>query len=299
MGTESILTRSAAAASSRTLDAALTYATWISRKRLTDASNARLQAVDCAPVQTPIFVGGDDARHLYARVEREVRQDTANTGVLLGDRLHDEVVKRLERMKGTSSGRGTSGTANLSLTQVTAKLASSGARVVRGFASTDDLDRQGDIVVPRGMVKPRLPLPLLLGHAHDTVIGAVRSVDVRDGGVWIEADIVQGVKKADEVWALVEAHALDAFSIGFIGRESEPLPNGGRRWKAWELVEVSVVAVPANPSARLARSTQGTTTGRSGGYPVKPTMARADGSFALRRPPGSNRGYPLRARGPR
>lgn len=295
MGTESILTRSVAVASSRTIDAALTYAKWIHRKRLTDASNVRLRAVGCAAIRTPPFVGGVDAQRLFERVESEVRQASARTGMLLGDRLHNEVVKRLARMKGTSGGRGTSGTASLFLTQVTAKYAPSGARVVRGFASTADLDRQGDIVEPRGMAKPRLPLPLLLGHKHDAVIGAVRSVDVRDGGVWVEADIVQGVKQADEVWALVEARALDAFSIGFIGRESEPLSNGGRRWKTWELIEISVVAVPANPAARIARSAQGTNEARGGGYPVASTMARADGSFALR-PAPSNGGYSLRSK---
>lgn len=133
------------------------------------------------------------------------------------------------------------------------KFVTSGKRRVRGFASTDALDRQGDVVVPSGG-KWALPLPLLREHRHDSPIGWVRDVEVRGAGLWVEVEFAEGVGQADEVWSLVEAGLVDSYSIGFIGTKAEKLSNGGNRFTQWELLEVCVVSVPANPNAKIQRS---------------------------------------------
>lgn len=65
---------------------------------------------------------------------------------------------------------------------------------------------------------------------------------------------MSGIAKADEVWSLIEQGALDSVSIGFQARAYDELPNGGRLFKDWTLLELSVVSVPANSDAKIRRS---------------------------------------------
>lgn len=133
------------------------------------------------------------------------------------------------------------------------KFVSSGKRRVRGLASTNTLDRQGDVVDPRGG-EWSLPVPMLWNHRHDSPVGWVRSIEVRANGLWIEAEFAEGVGQADEIWKMVEAGLVGSYSIGFRPIKSEPLRDGGRRFTAWELLEISAVVVPANPDARIQRN---------------------------------------------
>lgn len=147
------------------------------------------------------------------------------------------------------------------------KFVSGGKRVVRGFASTDAIDRQGDIVVPGGGVW-ELPLPLLWNHAHDAPIGWIRSIEVRKNGLYVQAEFAEGVGRADEIFAMVEKGLVSGFSIGFLPRKSEPLPGGGRKFTSWELYEISCVVIPAQPAAKIQRSTDGAIKLISAGVPL-------------------------------
>jgi len=133
------------------------------------------------------------------------------------------------------------------------KFMAGGKRTLTGLASTSETDLQGDQVVSAGVVIPKLPLPLLFAHSHTAVIGAVHEAKVVPEGLRIRAELVEGIPKADEVFALVNAGALDSFSVGFIGLKGEPIATG-TRWTSWRLLEVSVVAVGANPGARMGKS---------------------------------------------
>ncbi len=134
------------------------------------------------------------------------------------------------------------------------KFMSAGKRIVRGIASTESLDRQGDRVDPRGG-QWDLPLPLLFGHSHRDVIGVVRAVKVTSRGLEIEAEIAEGIARADEAWKLIELGGLNFYSIGFLGQKGEPIPTGVH-WRTWTLVEISIVPVPANADARIERSSK-------------------------------------------
>lgn len=136
------------------------------------------------------------------------------------------------------------------------KFVAAGTRRVRGFASTDTVDRVGDVVVPAGGTW-KLPLPMLWNHKHDAPVGWVRSIEKRSNGLWIEAEFAEGVGQADEIWSMVAAGLVSGFSIGFRGQNWEPLPTGGRKYTAWELYEVSVVVIPANPDAAIRRNVGG------------------------------------------
>ena len=65
-----------------------------------------------------------------------------------------------------------------------------------------------------------------------------------------------GVSKlADEFCGLCKAGVLRALSVGFDPIEYKPNKAGGYDYDRWELLELSVVAVPANPGATVfARS---------------------------------------------
>jgi len=137
------------------------------------------------------------------------------------------------------------------------KLLSSGKRIVRGVASSANIDRQGDIVVPSGGVW-KLPVPLLWQHNHQAPIGWVRSLSVRGDQIQVEAEFAIGIARADEAWQMVEAMLVDSFSIGFraLPGGTEQLPSGGIRFTRWELLECSVVTIPANADAKIQRVSQ-------------------------------------------
>ena len=133
------------------------------------------------------------------------------------------------------------------------KFINSGKRRLAGLASSDSLDRQGDIVEPSGATWA-LPIPVLWAHKHEFPIGWVRNLTKRGNGLWVELELAEGIPKADEVWALIEAGLAGSYSIGFSASEWQPLAGGGKRFTKWELMEISVVVIPANPDARIQRN---------------------------------------------
>lgn len=132
------------------------------------------------------------------------------------------------------------------------KRADSEARRISGIASTPATDRQGDQLDPMGATF-KLPFPLLLGHDHNAPIGQVIEARATPAGLYIVAQLApEGTTdKADEGWRAIRAGLIRGLSVGFIGRESEPLPRGGRRFTRWEIIELSAVAVPANAEAAI------------------------------------------------
>ncbi len=124
-------------------------------------------------------------------------------------------------------------------------------RIIEGWATTGREDRVGDVVVPQG-AKYELPLPLLFAHQHDKPIGSVIAATVSKAGIRIRAKLTAGVAQADEVWRLIQDGALTAVSIGFQALKMTPLPTGGMRFDSWSWYELSVVAVPCNPDAKIA-----------------------------------------------
>jgi hypothetical protein len=58
--------------------------------------------------------------------------------------------------------------------------------------------------------------------------------------------------KADETYALVKAEILGACRSDF-PRSTTPLPDGGQKFTKCELLEISIIAVPANPSALVVQ----------------------------------------------
>jgi hypothetical protein len=131
-------------------------------------------------------------------------------------------------------------------------------RIFSGVATTPTPDRVRDIVEPLGM-QLRGPINLFLYHAHSMPVGHVEFGRPTKKGIPFEAaipDVVeQGTvrERVNEAWHSVKYRLLQAVSIGFkqLNDEYEILGNGGIRYKLWEMLELSLVGIGANPDATV------------------------------------------------
>jgi HK97 family phage prohead protease len=130
---------------------------------------------------------------------------------------------------------------------------------IKGSASTNALDRAGDIIEPTAWTKGGLdsfknnPI-ILFNHNHDRPIGRAKEIGVSEKGLDITARIS---KAAGEVINLIKDGVLGAFSVGFKVKDADYISEtDGYRIKDAELFEVSVVTVPCNQDAvfSLAKS---------------------------------------------
>jgi len=127
-----------------------------------------------------------------------------------------------------------------------------GARQVLAVISDPTLDRTKDVMNPAGCVLDNYRLnPLLLAnHDPDHPIGnATPTVRKRRVEALIDFAPAGVSQMADEWCGLAKAGVLRAFSVGFNPIEYKPNKSGGYDYNKWELMEVSLVAVPANPGA--------------------------------------------------
>ena len=143
---------------------------------------------------------------------------------------------------------------NKAFVALTIKALDEDARTVEGWATTPDVDRVGDIVLPKG-AEYNLPIPFLLDHNHDEVVGEVDRVEVTDKGIKFWAHIKkiseEGEAKSlcDKAWSYIKHGLRKAVYIGFRPLVFDVLPNGGLKFTSWEWYELSAVGIPAQPSA--------------------------------------------------
>ena len=126
-------------------------------------------------------------------------------------------------------------------------------RRFEGYASVwDSVDSYGDTVA-RGAFKKTLTtgkMPkMFFGHSPGRPIGKWVSAEEDDRGLRVMGELTPGNSDSDNVYASLKHGALDGLSIGFYDRESEKLENGGRLLREIELVEISVVSLPAEERA--------------------------------------------------
>lgn len=116
-------------------------------------------------------------------------------------------------------------------------------RMVYGWASTGDLDKDGEIIEPAAFEKSLpdyLKFPTIREMHQPKPIGITKETRMeKDRGLFIAAKIVDS-----EAWMKVKEGVYRAFSIG--GRVKNRIDNV---IKELELIEISLVDVPANPAA--------------------------------------------------
>lgn len=136
-------------------------------------------------------------------------------------------------------------------------------RTVKGFASANNLDKQGHVITPEANRKAFGAWARNIREMHSN-IAAGRAVEVREEslvdassgeaytGFYIEAYVSKG---AESTWEKVLDGTLTGFSIGGVVKEKEFEKNDSgeliMKITDYELNEVSLVDVPANPLANI------------------------------------------------
>jgi HK97 family phage prohead protease len=126
---------------------------------------------------------------------------------------------------------------------------------IAGYASTDSIDRDSDRILPtawtRGGLRNYEINPILLfNHDYNRPIGKVVEMSTDKKGLKIKGVIS---KSAGEIYDLVKEGVLSTFSVGFLVKDADYDKSAdGLIVKDAELLEVSVVSVPANQDATFS-----------------------------------------------
>lgn len=131
------------------------------------------------------------------------------------------------------------------------------SRVIEGIATTPSPDRVGDIVEPLG-VKYKNPLPLLHQHRSDQPVGTVRFDKPTKNGITFRATLPKITEpgplkdRVDTAWGEVKSGLVRGVSIGFRSIEHSRMDDGGYRFIESEVLELSLVTIPANADATIS-----------------------------------------------
>lgn len=151
-----------------------------------------------------------------------------------------------------------------------------GKRTFKGIATTMATDRMGDVVESAG-AQFKLPLPLLWQHDSADPIGWVRSAKVTKSGIEIEGEVASVddgplKERLNKAWQYIKSGIVRGLSIGFNPIESTEIEGSrwGRRFTAWEWLELSAVTIPANQEATILAVKSFATKAASGRGEVSP-----------------------------
>lgn len=137
-----------------------------------------------------------------------------------------------------------------------------GSREVVAAISADTVDRDGEVVVPSGM-RRRGHSGMTVFYNHDTKlpIGSCQWVKASAGRLLAKHRFTDRTELGRDMFALVQDGVLRSYSIGFLPMSAGTAPTdaelrehpgwkGARRvFRDFDLLEYSLVGVPANPDA--------------------------------------------------
>ena len=134
---------------------------------------------------------------------------------------------------------------------------------IEGYASTfgGEPDRHSDIVLPGAFTKSierststgEMPV-MLWSHMQEQPIGRWTHVAEDSKGLYVEGTFNLKTERGRDAYEHVKAGDAGGLSIGFVTTENgrEYAGKGVFHLKEIDLLEVSVVTVPANPLARIS-----------------------------------------------
>lgn len=143
-----------------------------------------------------------------------------------------------------------------SLFEVKAVDETNGRRIFSGWATTPDVDRVDDVILPLG-AQFKNPVVLLHQHNHDNPIGTVKLERPTAQGIKFTAEIPvveePGIFKdlCDRAWHEIKYKVVRAVSIGFRSLKAAWKDDGGIEFQEIEIYELSTVSIPANASALI------------------------------------------------
>ena len=119
-----------------------------------------------------------------------------------------------------------------------------------------NIDKTGDIInrealeeYVAGYNKGGVMLRMLYQHNRDSIIGTWNELVMDDKGLLAKGEIFTDTTLGNDTRVLLRRGVLDSVSIGFKSNDYEYNDDGTRTFKSIELVEASVVDIPANSEA--------------------------------------------------
>ena len=144
-----------------------------------------------------------------------------------------------------------------------------GKREIIACISTTAVDRQNEVVLPTGMLRKN-HAGMTVFYNHDTTrpIGVTQWIKPHNGRILAKFRCTDKTPFARDIFALAQDGVLRTYSIGFRSLESSPPTAAELRehpdWaealrvhRSWELLEFSLVGVPANPEALMLAISKG------------------------------------------
>jgi HK97 family phage prohead protease len=135
------------------------------------------------------------------------------------------------------------------------------SRSVDVIASTAAIDSYEEIVEQVWDLRryQTNPVVLFAHDSHELPIGRAENVRVEGGALRARIVFASAAAnpKADGVWQLVKERMVSGVSVGFVPRQLRKEMRGGKEITVLsenELYEISIVPVPANPDAAIARA---------------------------------------------
>ena len=177
--------------------------------------------------------------------------------------------------------------------------------VIKGIATTPSTDRYGDVVEPLG-AKYADEIPLLWQHQNDKPVGLTKFGKPTKTGIPFEARLPV-IKEAgalkdriEEAIQSIRYKLVAAVSIGFrvLNNAIEFLENGGLRFLETEILELSLVTIPANADATITTIKSidqelRAASGAKGNPDVKPDV-KAPGDSGKSKPITLKKGTPMK-----
>lgn len=145
---------------------------------------------------------------------------------------------------------------NRAYSVLTVKAVQDDQRIITGMATTPTPDRVGDIVEPLG-VRFAASLPLLHQHRSDMPVGRVKFSPPTEDGIEFEASLPHIAEagplkdRVDTAWGELKHGLVRGVSIGFKSIEESFMESGGIRFIESEVLELSLVTIPANAEATI------------------------------------------------
>lgn len=126
-------------------------------------------------------------------------------------------------------------------------------------ASTDDVDRDGDVLSPEGWELGsylKNPVVLFAHRYNEPPIAKANEIELLNGKLMFKPQFAtkEEYPFADTVFKLYKSGYLRSFSVGFIPKEwehrrTEDGIRSGKYFTKQELVEISAVPIASNPNA--------------------------------------------------
>ena len=138
-----------------------------------------------------------------------------------------------------------------------------GERALNVTITTNDIDRSGDIVEPKGAKLTNFrknPVVLMAHNYMGLPIGKASNLEKTENGITAKVTFPEEgtYPLADTIYNMYKQKYMKGWSIGFIPIKSEDIVDDekedsksvsrGRRFKTWELLEFSACSVPNNPN---------------------------------------------------